>query len=416
MLRYQLVSLLWLLSKLNFVYAQVWTSPVVKHEIPGVIASPEVNDSVVLHVFTRVASMAPGKYEVRGFAFATSVPDTFTSWGGGIFSMPPSSVDWQVQLRLKETFRQRVFSMDVFDTSPYRERSPQNDPRMVMPFRFVGVVETDEAVLELHVNSWDRFSHLLLAPSTPLEPRTQRYTVVLPPVSGLPAATAAYLAATNAAYHVKLGLDVIVYASLPYLAAYTNNQCISKMQAQGRLSLILWDQIAASQSHSYGHKPLCYSHALLSKWGSEDSILMLDVDEFVILPSRSKGNIANYLTNCTQGASMATVSRCNTVLRSNDTRPDIALWDMADGCNIEMLERYGHVSLCHPPRAGKSIVSSSNVLGFAVHHGHVMTGYAVDVDKECMRVLHIVNLMKRRSEYSNRMHHWQEWKWVFDKS
>ena len=377
-------------------------SPVLSYSIPGNMVTQGGTHPVVLSVFIRIVCDSPHAYRVRAFAFATSVSHTYTSWFGGIFSMPPDAVAWTPRLQLRETFSGRVFDLELRPHQAFSEESRDGEPRVVMPYAFSGSFETAADALEVHVDDWDRFVHLPVGPSATLEAPSDTYTVVLPPIHGLSAESAANIVSVNANYHAKLGLKVMAYVAVPYMQAYTTNRCIAQLQAQNLLTLVVWDDIPESKAHTYGHKPLCYSHALLSRWGSLETLLMIDVDEFLAIP-QATDNVGQHIRSCLCSNPGSIVLRCDTVMMTETTEPDRHSWNVSRTCGIDFMKDYGTIAAYHIVQAGKSFVNSSDTLAYAVHSGHVMAGENYVVEWDCLRILHIVNLMRHRIDFDASM-------------
>ncbi len=408
-----ILAILIVLAAAQFDKSGVTDSRVLSYSIPGNLATEGRTHPVVLSLFLRVICESQHQYQIRGFAFATSVSHTFTSWFGGIFSMPPDAVLWTPQIQLRETFTGKRITLDVLPHQAFSERSKEGEPRLVMPFGLSGSLETASYALEVHIDDWDRFVYLPVGLTAMLQAPTNRHTVVLPPLHGLSAESAANLVSVNAIYHAKLGFNVMLYVAVPYMQAYAANRCIAQLQANKQLELIVWDAIPESQAHSYGHKPLCYSHALLSRWGSQDMLLMIDVDEFLAVPQVA-GSIVQHVHKCISSHVGATVLRLDTVLSSNPDKPDRHWWNVSNTCGIDFMKDYGAISAYHIAEAGKSFVNSSNALAFAVHSGHTISGGIDVVEWDCLRLVHVVNLMRHRVDYEAEMQVWNDWKWVID--
>ena len=387
------------------------SSPVLSYNIPGNMVTTEGTNPVVMYLFMRVVCDSRHQYRVQGFGFATSISHDYTSWEGGIFSMPPDAVEWAPLLQLRETFSGKTTHLKLSPHGAFTEVSKEGDPRLVMPYGFTGSFETTAHALELHVDNWDRFVYLPVSSDAKLDTPSNTFTVVLPPLHGMSEESAAIIIAVNANYHAKLGLSLIVYVAVPYAQAYAANHCISQLIATKQLTLVVWDDVPESAAHTYGHKPLCYSHAILSRWGSQDMLLMIDADEFLAVPTAS-GSTLQHIHSCIGSSTEATVSRCDTVMNSTRQEPDRLYWKMSRTCSIDFLKAYGAVSAYHIIEAGKTFVNSSAALAFAVHTGHVIAGNSDIVDFDCLRVIHIVNLMKHRIGLDESMQQFDEWKWV----
>lgn len=88
--------LLLLMHEFTLASSPVTETGILQFHLPGGILNIDDDAStgkhpVVLHVFLRIVQQRAAQYHLRGFAFASSVQDDFTSWGGGIFSMPPGT-------------------------------------------------------------------------------------------------------------------------------------------------------------------------------------------------------------------------------------------------------------------------------------------------------------------------------------
>lgn len=383
------------------------------YHIPGTIKADVGRHAVLLHVFLRVFKESTHGYRLHGFAYASSVTDDYVSWGGGIFSMPPGAVGWVPQIQLRQPFSDKIFDMHVAEHGMHTEVSQDGSPRLVMPFTVNCSLETTESTLHLQVDDWDLYEFVNLSGSNNASPQTNKYTVVLPPIYGIAANKAAQLITVNVEYHLQLGFKSMVYVAPSYMQAYSRNPCIAQLQTQHKLQLIEWDAVSASRRHPYGHKPLIYSHALLASSGSNNMLLMIDVDEFLIVPKTAAGSV-NHIQSCVGHYSQATVYRCDTTMNQTSQEPDMNLWGSSDTCAFDVLKQYGALGQCHIQAAGKSIANSSLVSAYAIHTGHVVSGVDFIVDAECLQVLHIVNLMSHRVDYSASMQHLNHWKWVFD--
>ena len=384
---------------------------VLTYHIPGTIKADIGRHAVLLHVFLRIVKESTRRYRLNGFLYASSVTDDYVSWGGGIFSMPPGAVGWRPDLRLQQSFSNKNFQIAVAEHGMHTEVSPTNEPRLVMPFTVKASFETTESTLQLRIDDWDMYEFLPLPSGIDALPASDDYTVVLPPLYGLAPDKAAQLIAVNARYHHELGLKSLVYVAPPYFQAYSKDPCIAQLQLQHRLQLVVWDLVPASLTHPYGHKPLVYSHALLSSWAS--MYLMIDVDEFLIVPKTAAG-AEKHIRSCVGKFSQATAYRCDTVLNSTSLEPDVHLWGSSNTCSFDVLKQYGALGDCHILSAGKSFANSSHVSAYAIHTGHVASGNDSAIDAECLGVLHIVNLMSHRVDYSVAMKHVSHWKWIFD--
>ena len=385
---------------------------VAAYHVPGTIKADKGRHAVLFHLFLRVVKVSTHRYRLRGFGYASSVTDDYVSWGGGIFSMPPGAVGWRPQIQLHQSFSSKQVEVDVEEHGMHTEVSPENEPRLVMPFSLSCAFETAETTLQLQVDDWDMYEFVPLPGSVDDIPLQNEFQVVLPPLYGLPPDKAAQLIAVNVQYHHELGLKSLIYVAPPYVQAYSRNPCIAQLQTQHAVQLVMWDFVPASTRHPYGHKPLVYSHALLSSWGSGNVLLEIDVDEFLILPKTTAGSL-KHIQSCVGNFSQAIVYRCDTVMPSIVRDPDMKLWTSNSTCSIDVLSQYGALGDCHVLAAGKSFANSSDVSAYAIHTGHVVRGEESAIDAKCLGVLHAVNLMSHRVDYSDKMQQVDHWKWVF---
>lgn len=329
-----------------------------------------------------------------------------------MYNVPAGAAAWIPQVHLHDPFVAQSSAIYIADHGMHREVSPQDEPRLVMPFSLSCSFHTTASVLQLRVDDWDSYEYLPLPVTAEAMTASNNVVVVLPPLYNVPPEDAAQLIAVNVQYHQALGLKSLVYVAPPYMQAYSGNPCIANMETHQQLRLVLWDMMPASIRHPYGYKPLVYSYALLSSWGTNDVLLMLDVDEFVIVPEAKSGPLV-HIESCIAGLAQAVAYRCDTVLSSTQYEPDYSFWRTGGQCSFHVLSQYGAVADCHQMTAGKSFVNSSAVSAFAVHSGHVATGRESDIDPDCLSVLHVVNLLTHRVNFSHSLTKVQHWKWVF---
>jgi len=108
------------------------------------------------------------------------------------------------------------------------------------------------------------------------------------------------------------------------MAYFLANEALKAYQRSGRLELVLWDHHGecAGPAHMRCWQPLVYSHAVLQAWGSGLRLLMIDIDEYFVLP-RADSTLADALRgNCTGGQPMVRPAAQSSMRSTCTARPD----------------------------------------------------------------------------------------------
>ncbi len=174
--------------------------------------------------------------------------------------------------------------------------------------------------------------------------------------------------------------------------------------------MVTWSETPQSSKHPRAYKSMVWAHAVLAGWQSSSKLLIIDVDEFLVYnPSWST---QEFLNTCVGNASQATVARFDTACKScTDAESDAAAFGWMSKsmpkdsytCSSLQLRQYGSITGNYPEGSGKSIVSSHNTHGFAIHGGHTVQGPQIYIHQNCAKIVHLVNFWKKRSEYTENL-------------
>lgn len=356
---------------------------------------------VVAEVFIKTL-VSPNGRRWRGIAFFASIEPVYHTWGGDL-SMPPAVVAWKPIIYLRSVTSGKVHNATVIDNHPARERNQKGETRLALPTRFYGTLPEAEDLYELHIADWDRYG-LVSSKDAWWEENeaVPEHWVVLPPIRNVPdlRLDPALLVAHSTNYHCALGFHVSAYVLPHQLEDFTNNAELQSHIESGNLELTIWGQVSECTHFSSCQHAVQNSHATLAGWGQQRLLTFLDVDEFIAFPDNI--SVHNFRDACMQNFSQVTFQRFD--LKCYDCTEESSLWyGPKSKLFPHPLTNYGKILGSHPYSAGKSTVDSNQVLGFAIHHGHRLSGDGMELKHTCGRVLHIVNMFSMRTTSTGHM-------------
>jgi hypothetical protein len=108
------------------------------------------------------------------------------------------------------------------------------------------------------------------------------------------------------------------------MAVFLANEVLKAYQRSGRLELVLWDHHGecAGPAHMRCWQPLVYSHAILQAWGSGLRLVMIDIDEYFVLPQANSTLAGALQGNCTGGQPMVRPAAHGPAHSRRAARPD----------------------------------------------------------------------------------------------
>lgn len=309
--------------------------------------------------------------------------------------MPPAVVGWDVPIFLRSVSTGQIFNATVRDNQRHREHDQKGQTRLAMPVRFHGELPGAEDFYELHIEGWDRFVYLPAMQVPEAQRKSPELWVALPPLRGINTTVAATLLWHNVRYHTALGLKVTAYVLQPQLQAFHQHEHLQTYLAAKQLELVLWNDMSQCS-----HFPSCQhtmenSHAVLTAWGEQRLLAMLDIDEYLAFPANL--TIDTFMRTCVANNSQVVLSRYD--VGCSGCKDEAAVWATSNA-TVHPLSHYDVVIHALPQNNGKTIVKPNDVLGFAIHSGHTLRGSPelLFLPTECGRVLHIKNMFKQRSD------------------
>ena len=230
--------------------------------------------------------------------------------------------------------------------------------------------------------------------------------VMYPAIHDVLPTVAANIIAQQSQYHLSIGFDVVyAYVTHDMVTAFRESSVLMMQAQQGKLKLVLWNELAACTFSPVCNKISALNHFIMALWGSDLHVLLLDADELVALPSPMR--VPEFMQQCVQNLSMAGLLRLN-MLCDTCAGDDLDLWQAVSG---NPLVHYTQRMEYEHQRKAKSVLDPSRVHAIDIHQGDILVGdYSLLSAERCGQILHFINMFHVRAEGNTST--FRDWLWA----
>lgn len=236
----------------------------------------------------------------------------------------------------------------------------------------------------------------------------QQIAHVLIPPRNIPINLYEVLLDRHMRFHRNLGVEQVILYIRPGFMLNAMLECRSPLichYVQQRLIIIvLWDILSFPEGSehlkSYHDQHIIYNHALLSLSNLKRYVLLVDLDEYVILPSGTsllQEMDYGHLSGCIPRYNVMLDDKAKQQCNHNSFEGEIKLWR---SCKEFKMVWY---SLLSPKKLlPKCLLRPSNSWGFRVHGGqHFYIKEDGQFEKQGVFIAHLINLLRKREDDNN---------------
>ncbi len=179
------------------------------------------------------------------------------------------------------------------------------DDLISAPFFEFNLGNGTDIAFELGVRGWERglirLDSLLRSARLPQMEKPLQVYHLQSPLHGLLLQPAAFAAAleSHLNYHMKLGFNgTVFYCREWQIDSIIDSDVVRYYLERGLLRIVRWDEFSlpSIDSVKYEDQAYVYAHALLSFWGTNSRLLMVDLDEYLAHWEYSTRNVHDLLT------------------------------------------------------------------------------------------------------------------------
>ncbi len=321
-------------------------------------------------------------------------------------SMPEDVESWDPHLRV--TFTDN--STKRVATTKWLSWADHTGCRLGVPMTFSLTMNTDKAhqLKALHVADWDPIgldSDVGQVPSSP----KPGVIMVYAHLRGQITQDKVSLLHIHVTYHHRIGVEQFwLYASPHQIADLITFQDIQALLESEVLQLIMWPDVFCehysdcieTNGHHYKHQILVYNAAALAGIHARKALLLLDTDEFLVVPASGTymSAVDNLVHASLSSHAQAVIPRFDSFTCrnwDNDSLPDIRYLQSDPESFLNQFTSRSQTP--HTGYKGKSLFFPEMMAVYEVHFG-----VAAQPHKTCYQsqdlafILHLVNLWSRR--------------------
>lgn len=190
-------------------------------------------------------------------------------------------------------------------------------------------------------------------------------------------------------YHAKRGItSVHLYSRPDFYFDILKSPVVRDLIAAGLFKPLLWQELAIEPNWQVMDHPTIFNHAILNAWGTSVRLLLIDLDEYLVLPKSS--NIQEAYMECLAPFPHCALLRRYTVFPANRT---FKFWEAEEP--IKSL-----VKRKTTQHYFKSLIHPHYVNSFFIHEGAecltencTMYASCQEASADCAWIAHYVNLL-----------------------